>query len=87
MIIPTPRNPLRSARLNSLALQAINDAGLQVPPIPQFELIMECAYAATSLHWISALREPSWSELDEVFKDSVVRAINIGPGVGDAASN
>ncbi len=82
-----PGNLFVTTRHLLLALDAIESAGLQVPPDHRLRLILECASSATSLHWVAALRQPTWSELDEAFKDFVIRAINTAPGVGDAAAN
>jgi hypothetical protein len=84
MTVPFPSQI--STRHTSLALSAIEDAGLQVPAEPKLELIVRCAYSVAAHLWFGALLTPSHSELDEVFQDFVVRCVNKAPGVGDVLS-
>ena len=76
-----------SSRYLDLAVAAVSDEGLQVPPQHQFEVIMSNAINASFLLWASAIEQPTPHELDEMFCDFVVRCVNRGPGVGDVRDN
>lgn len=66
-----------------LAHLALAEAGLQVPSAEQMEAIVRSAYCVALLLWMAALEKPTNSDLDEVFRDFVLRCVNRAPGVGD----
>ena len=70
-------------RHHDLALIALDENGLQVPSPVKFEAIVRFAYSVAFLFWAAALEEPTDPELDEAFKDFIVRCVNRAPGVGD----
>src|SRR3954465_8292128 len=84
MVFPFPSQI--STHHTSLALQAIDDAGLQAPPPRDLENIVRNGYFLAVLLWNAALLIPSPTELDEAFQDFVVRCINKAPGLSDVLS-
>ncbi len=80
------RLPPESAQLAALALTAIDEAGLQAPSLVRLENIIRCGSAVEALLCTVALREPSATELEEIFRDVVVRCVNRAPGIGDAVA-
>ena len=71
----------------ALALNAIDEAGLQAPPsIELFDIVMYARMVMRALQ-SCALKAPTESECRELFEDFVVRAVNRAPGIGDAATH
>lgn len=69
------------------ALQFIEAAGLQAPSPQELEEIIDAAVRATGLFALVAVLPLEESDIREFFSDFVVRCVNRGPGVGDAATN
>jgi hypothetical protein len=83
----TSQDQIQLASLKRLALRTLEKEGFQAPSAGALTAIVQCSMMATSLFLVAALRVPSASELDEFFKDFVLRSVNLPPGVGDAKSN
>lgn len=76
-------SPLLSERL-VLALDALEQEGLQAPRLSRMEIIVRNALGVVALLRAGALRQPSSTELEELFRDFVVRCVNRPARIGDA---
>ncbi len=83
----TSQDQIQLASLKRLALRTLEKEGFQAPTAGALTAIVQCSLMATSLLVDASLRPPTASELDEFFKDFVLRCVNLPPGVGDARLN
>lgn len=69
------------------ALAALEAEGFQAPSQSELEWIVRQGLLATGLLYSAMVLEPEASDLQEFFCDFIIRAVNRGPGVGDAGTN
>lgn len=68
------------------ALESIEAEGLQAPCLQELQNIVDAAVQATGLFALAAVLPLQDSDIREFFSDFVIRCVNRGPGVGDAAA-
>jgi hypothetical protein len=71
----------------TIALNCIEAEGLQAPSLHELEVIIRNGLLATKLLTDACVLRPETSDLEEFFRDFVLRCNNRAPGVGDAATH
>lgn len=79
-------NSESTSALPALALQCIEDEGLQTPSLPSVECIVRFALRCTDMLQAVALVEPSEQPLREFYSYCTLAAINRPAGIFDAAA-